>query len=84
LVRDDDARFLKTRIILAVPKSTNLTKPPAKVDALIGEAWRAGAGGLATSFVVSPAAVTECAPSTQKDGETFQHVQPRRGPSKGY
>lgn len=42
------------------------------------------AGGLATSFVASPTPGIECAPSTPKDGDTFQHVQPRRGPSKGY
>lgn len=42
------------------------------------------AGGLATSFMVPPAPRIECAPSTSKDGDTFQYVQPRRGPSKGY
>lgn len=56
--------------------------PKAVLIAIV--AVSAVAGGLATSFVVSPAAVTECAPLTQKDGDTFQHVQPRRGPSKGY
>ncbi len=39
---------------------------------------------LATAFVAPLSSDVECAPAALEGGSTFQQVQPRRGPSKGY
>lgn len=41
-------------------------------------------GALATAFVVPFSSDVECGPAALEGGSTFQQVQPRRGPSKGY